>query len=64
METSIFKNAMQECETAIRNLKPNPLPKDVILIGELVNLWLKNFNLCTLISNEFNKETDYESKEN
>lgn len=60
METSIFKNAMQECETAIRNLKPNPEPKDVVLIGELVNYWLKNFNLCTIL----NKENDYESKEN
>lgn len=64
METSIFKNAMQECETAIRNLKQNPQPKDVILIGELVNLWLKNFNLCTILSNELNKEIDYENKEN
>ena len=60
METSIFKNAMQECETAIRNLKPHPEPKDVYLIGELVNYWLKNFNLCTL----FNKETDNESEKN
>lgn len=60
METSIFKNAMQECETAIRNLKPNPQPKDMMLIGELVNLWFKNLNLTTII----NKDTDYESKEN
>lgn len=60
METSIFKNAMQECESSIRNLKQNPLPKDMILIGELVNLWFKNFNLLTII----NKATDYESKEN
>lgn len=60
METSIFKTAMQECETAIRNLKQNPLPKDMMLIGELVNLWFKNFNFLTII----NKETDYESKEN
>lgn len=60
METSTFKNSMHECEDAIRNLKPNPLPKDMMLIGELVNLWFKNFNLSTII----NKETDYESKEN
>lgn len=60
METSIFKNAMQECESSIRNLKQNPLPKDIMLIGELVNLWFKNFNLLTII----NKETEYESKEN
>lgn len=60
METSIYKNAMQECESSIRNLKQNPLPKDMMLIGELVNLWFKNFNLLTII----NKETDYESKEN
>ena len=60
METSIFKNAMQVCESSIRNLKQNPLPKDMMLIGELVNLWFKNFNLLTII----NKETDYEIKEN
>lgn len=60
METSIFKNAMQECETSIRNLKQNPLPKDMMLIGELVNLWFKNFNLLTII----NKDTDNEIKEN
>ena len=60
METSTFKHAMQECETAIRNLKQNPLPKDMMLIGELVNYWFKNFNLSTI----FNKEIDYESKEN
>ena len=60
METSIFKNSMQECESSIRNLKQKPQPKDMMLIGELVNLWFKNFNLLTLI----NKETDYESKEN
>ena len=60
METSIFKQAMQECESAIRNLKPNPLPKDMMLIGELVNLWFKNFNLSTII----NKVNENESKEN
>lgn len=60
METSFLKNAMQECESAIRNLKQNPQPKDLLLIGELVNSWFKNLNLLTLI----NKETDYESKEN
>lgn len=68
METSIFKNAMQECETAIRNLKQNPQPKDIYLIGELVNLWLKNFNLCTIlnhkINHDINTETNYETKEN
>ena len=58
METSIFKNSMKECETAIRNLKQNPLPKDMMLIGELVNLWFKNYNLSTIIK----KDIDYESK--
>ena len=60
METSIFKTSMQECESSIRNLNQNPLPKDMMLIGELVNLWFKNFNLLTII----NKDIDYESKEN
>ena len=60
METSIFKQAMQECEAGIRNLKQNPQPKDLMLIGELVNLWFKNLNLSTII----NKETDNEIEEN
>ena len=60
METSIFKNAMQECETAIRNLKLNPELKDIYLIGELVNYWLKNYNLFTIL----NKKTDDETQKN
>ncbi len=51
MEKTTFETAMHQCENAIRALKPNPLPQDIILVGELVNYWLKSYNVITILKN-------------
>lgn len=58
MEKSTIENSMRECESAIRSLKLNPLPQDIVLIGELVNYWLKSFNLLAILKNTCKNEKE------
>ena len=58
MEKSTIKTSMLECEAAIRSLKQNPLPQDLVLIGELVNYWFKSYNLLAILNNPSDNEKE------
>ena len=61
MEKTIYQQTLSDIENQIRNLKLKPLPDDIYLCGELVNLWLNTYKISKYFSSKF---TDNGKEEN